>query len=92
MPARARARLGDAAALGLRRRRGLDGHRGGFGGHDGTGFRHGHGLFRFGATAPADPAPAAAAKPVPAPQAKGGSVAKTRPGARWHSFLPGMFK
>ena len=43
------------------------------------------------AAAPAEPAPAAGKAAGPAPS-KGGSVAKTRPGTRWHSFLPGMFK
>ena len=43
------------------------------------------------AVAPPEPAPAAAKAAAP-PATKGGSVAKTRPGARWHSFLPGMFK
>ena len=44
---------------------------------------------RVGETA--EPAPAAAKQAVPTPS-KGGSVAKTRTGTRWHSFLPGMFK
>jgi hypothetical protein len=38
-----------------------------------------------------EPAPAAT-KTAPPPQAKGGTMARPKSGARWHSFLPGMFK
>ena len=41
-----------------------------------------------------EPAPPAAKPAAPAEAAKGGggSIARPKPGARWHSFLPGMFK
>jgi hypothetical protein len=38
-----------------------------------------------------EPAPAAT-KSAPPPQAKGATMARPKSGARWHSFLPGMFK
>ena len=31
-------------------------------------------------------------KAAPGSPSKGGSIARPRTGARWHSFLPGMFK
>lgn len=36
--------------------------------------------------------PSAAASKTPPTQAKSGTLVRPKTGARWHSFLPGMFK